>query len=229
MAMQFPEIMAWMEGKSNEKDKAGMARFGINTEKAYGISVADLRKLASSIPKSHPLAMELWDSGMHEAMILSSMLDEADKVSQEQMERQALKFNSWDVCDQVCMNLFCETPFARKKAQEWSKRREEFVKRAGFALMACLATKESGAMDLAFVNFLDAIKRESGDERNYVRKAINWALRQIGKRNAKLNRMAIKAAKGIAKMGSKSSKWVAKDALKELESPAVKRRLEGKA
>lgn len=227
MAMPFSEIMAWMEGKKNEKNKAGMARFGINTENAYGISVADLRKLASSIPKNHELAMELWASGIHEARILSSMVDEADKVSQEQMEKQALAFDSWDVCDQVCMNLFCETPFARKKAQEWSKRREEYVKRAGFAIMACLATKESGAMDLAFVNFLDAVKRESGDERNYVKKAINWALRQIGKRNAKLNRMAIKAAKGILKMDSKNSKWIAKDALRELESPAVKRRLEG--
>jgi len=227
MAMPFSEIMAWMEGKRNEKNRAGMARFGINTENAYGISVADLRKLASSIPKNHELAMELWGSGIHEARILSSMLDEADKVSQEQMEKQALAFDSWDLCDQVCMNLFCETPFARKKAQEWSKRREEYVKRAGFAIMACLATKDSGVMDLAFVNFLDAIKRESGDERNYVKKAINWALRQIGKRNAKLNRMAIKAAKGILKMDSTESKWIAKDALRELESPAVKKRLEG--
>jgi 3-methyladenine DNA glycosylase AlkD len=227
MAMPFSEIMAWMEGKRSEKDRAGMARFGINTERAYGISVADLRKLASSIPKNHELAMELWDSGIHEARILSSMVDEADKVSQEQMEKQALAFDSWDLCDQVCMNLFCETPFARKKAQEWSKRREEYVKRAGFAIMACLATKDSGVMDLAFVNFLDAVKRESGDERNYVRKAINWALRQIGKRNAKLNRMAIKAAKGILKMDSKNSKWIAKDALRELESPAVKKRLGG--
>ncbi len=227
MAMSFSEIMAWMEGKKSEKNKAGMAKFGINTDRAYGISIVDLRKLASSIPKSHELAMELWDSNIHEAMILSSIIDEADKVSQEQMEKQAAAFDSWDLCDQVCMNLFCETPFARKKAQEWSKRREEFVKRAGFAIMACLATKDSGVMDLAFVNFLDAVKRESGDERNYVRKAINWALRQIGKRNAKLNRMAIKTAKGIAKMGSKESKWIAKDALRELESPAVKKRLEG--
>jgi 3-methyladenine DNA glycosylase AlkD len=226
MAMSFHEVMAWMEGRRNEKNRAGMARFGINTERAYGISVVDLRKLAKSIPKDHSLAIELWNSGMHEAMILSSMVDEPEKVTEAQMEHQVVSFGSWDLCDQVCMNLFCETPFARKKAQEWSKRREEFVKRAAFALMACLAQKDSGVMDLGFVNFFDAIKRESGDERNYVKKAINWALRQIGKRNAKLNRMAIKTAKSIAKMSSKSSKWIARDALRELESPEVKKRVE---
>jgi 3-methyladenine DNA glycosylase AlkD len=229
MAMGFSEIMAWMEGKRSEKNRKGMARFGINVDRVYGISVVDLRNVAKPIPKSHSLAMELWGSGIHEAMILSSMVDEPEKVDSMQMERQALKFDSWDLCDQFCMNLFCETPFARGKAQEWARRPEEFVKRAGFALMACLAVGDKRMMDLAFVNFIDAIKRESGDSRNFVKKAINWALRQIGKRNAKLNRIAIKAAKGILKMNSKNSKWIAKDALRELESPAVKKRLEAKA
>ena len=153
------------------------------------------------------------------------MIDEVEKVTEKQMDSWIKDFDSWDVCDQVCMNLFDKTPFAFKKAVEWTKRDKEFEKRAGFALMACLAWHDKGSPDNKFIKFFPAIKKESPDERNYVKKATNWALRQIGKRNLSLNKAAIKTAKEIQKIDSKAAKWVAADALRELTSKAVQKRL----
>ena len=221
-------ILKKLKSLSNEKNKEGMARFGINTQKAFGISVAELRKLAAQIGKKHNLALKLWDTGYHEARILASMIDEPGLVSEKQMEAWVKDFNSWDLCDQCCMNLFSHSKLAYKKAIEWSSKDKEFVKRAGFALMASMASKSKKAKDFAFIRLLPIIKRESRDERNFVKKAVNWALRQIGKRNLNLNRKAIKTAEEIMQLDSTSAKWIATDAIRELESEDVLKRLAGK-
>lgn len=194
-----------------------MARFGINPEKTLGISIPDLRKTAKETGKSHELALKLWASGIHEARILASMVDEVNKITEKQMDGWITKFDSWDVCDQVCMNLFDKTPFAFDRAVEWTRREKEFERRAGFALMACLAWHDRTSPDSKFIKFFPLIKKYSTDERNYVKKAVNWALRQIGKRNQNLRKEAIKTALEIQQIDSKAAKWVATDALRELQ------------
>lgn len=223
--MTKEQVLGMLRPLGSSESKAGMARFGINTSRALGISMYDLRAAARGIAKDHALAAELWGTGIHEAMMLASFIEEPEKVSERQMESWVREFDSWDLCDQVCSSLFDKTPFAYDKAIEWSGCHEEFVKRAGFTLMACLAVHDKGASDGRFMGFLPVIRRESCDERNFVRKAVNWALRQIGKRNIRLNREAIKTAKEIRKMDSKAARWIASDATRELESPAVKARL----
>jgi 3-methyladenine DNA glycosylase AlkD len=226
--MDAVEILRELKSQSNPKNVAGMARFGINPTNTYGISIPTLRKMSKQIGTDHLLAEYLWASGIHEARILAAMIDDPSKVTDLQMEEWVKEFDSWDVCDQVCSNLFDKTALAYQKAAEWSARKDEFVKRAGFALMAALAFHDENAPDSKLRKFLPLIKRESSDDRNFVRKAVNWALRQIGKRNRKLNRNAIKVAREIARLESKSAHWVASDALRELTSPAVQKRLHDK-
>ncbi len=225
---QSKEIIAKLESLRNQKNIEGMSRFGINPDNAYGINMPVLRKMAKDIGSNHALAQELWESGIHEARILASMIDEIGKVTGEQMDSWARDFDSWDVCDQTCMNLFSKTRFAHSKAVEWSRSEEEFVKRAGFALMACIAWTRADAKDEDFEKFFIEIKKASDDERNFVRKSVNWALRQIGKRNVALNGKAIRTAEQIQRMDSKAAKWIANDALRELTSTAVQKRLKSK-
>jgi len=224
----FKEILIKLKFLSNPEAVAGMARFGINTKKAYGVSIPDLRKMAKETGKNHLLAQKLWNSGIHEARILAGMIDLPERVTEKQMEHWVKDFDSWDVCDQVCSNLFDKTKFAYRKAIEWSKINEEFIKRAGFVLMAVLAVHDKKARDTEFTKFLPIIKRESSDDRNFVKKAVDWALRQIGKRNSNLNRMAIQTAKEIQRLDSKAATWVASDALRELTSEAVRKKLDRK-
>jgi 3-methyladenine DNA glycosylase AlkD len=219
------EVLIKLKKLSNPKSLEGMARFGIRPNKALGISIPNLRKLAKEIGKNHKLALQLWKSGIHEARILAGLIDEVDKVTEKQMDSWIKGFDSWDICDLVCANLFDKTPFAFKKAIEWTKRKKEFEKRAGFALIACLAWHDKEAGDNKFIKFFPAIKKESVDERNYVKKAVNWALRQIGKKNKNLNKEAIKIALIIQKIESRSARWIASDALRELKSEAVQKRL----
>ena len=195
--MEAKEMLARLESMSDPKAVEGMARFGINPETALGVSIPALRKIAKEAGKDHSLALDLWASGIHEARILAGMVDDPAEVTEEQMDDWAAGFDSWDVCDQVCMNLFWLTPFARDKCFEWSGRDEEFVKRAGFALMARIAWSDKKATDAEIEQFLPVIRREATDERNYVKKAVNWALRQIGKRNQALNRSAIETARAL--------------------------------
>ncbi len=223
--MKYGEIITRLESLSSVKNRAGMASFGINVTKAYGISIHDLRKLARTVRCSHLLAQELWDSEMHEARILAGMVDEPQLVTEQQIEAWAKDFDSWDLVDQTCLNLFSRTKFAYQKCFDLSKKHEEFVKRTAFALMACLAVKKNSLPDSKIEAFLPIIIRESSDERNYVKKAVSWALRQIGKRNGQLNKKAIAAAKEIQKLDNPSSQWIAKDALRELTSDAVLKRL----
>jgi len=223
--MEYEEILTKLKSLSNPKAVAGMARFGINPKDTYGVSIPVLRKMAKQIGRNHLLAKKLWTLGIHEARILAGMIDPPEEVSEDQMEKWVKDFDSWDVCDQVCSNLFDKTKFAHKKAIEWSKRREEFVKRAGFVLMAALAVHDKETGDKEFLKFLPIIKREATDERNFVKKAVNWALRQIGKRNSALNKIAIQTAKEIQKIDSKSARWIASDAIRELTSGAVQKKL----
>ncbi|MBM3257840.1 MAG: DNA alkylation repair protein [Candidatus Nealsonbacteria bacterium] len=216
--MNSQEIIKKLKSLSSKKNVAGMARFGINPKYALGVNVPVLRELAKKTGKDHKLALSLWKSRIHEIRILASMVDEADKVTEKQMESWVKEFNSWDLCDQCCMNLFDKTPFAWKKATDWTKRKEEFVRRAGFALMACLAWHDKKAKDKDFIKFFPFIKKYSTDERNFVKKAVNWALRQIGKRNAVLREKCIKIAREMQKTDSKTAQWIAKDAVRELVS-----------
>ncbi|MDQ4058271.1 MAG: DNA alkylation repair protein [Actinomycetota bacterium] len=219
------DVIETLKGMASPRDREGMARFGINTERALGISVATLRTVAKETGRDHALAMRLWDSGIHEARLLATLVDDPKAVTSEQMEAWAADFDSWDLCDQCCMNLFWRTPYVLEKASQWARRDEEFVKRAAFALMARLATKKAKAADEPLESFLPIIERAADDDRNFVRKAVNWALRQIGKSNRHLNELAIKTAERIGTQDSKSARWIAKDALRELTSDKVRARL----
>jgi 3-methyladenine DNA glycosylase AlkD len=225
--MTLDQVLKTLESQSNPAAVRGMARFGITAARVFGWSAPALKKLARGIGKDHDLAQRLWSTQILEARILAGLIDEKQKVSEQQMENWAMDFDSWAVCDGTCLNLFRYTPFAYEKCREWSNRREEFVKRAAFALMACLAVGDKAANDRVFLRFLPLIKKQAGDPRNYVRKAVNWALRQIGKRNQRLNRAAIGAARDIHGLDSPSARWIASDALRELRSPAVQRRVKG--
>jgi len=204
----------------------GQARFGINGANRLGVRVPELRRLARAHRRDHSLALELWRSGVHEARIMATMIDDPALVTKQQMERWLRDFGSWDLVDHACGNLFDRTPFAFDKALEWSAREAEFQKRAGFSLMATLAVHDKDARDGDFKPFLAAIQRESYDDRNFVRKAVNWALRQIGKRNPALNVAAIKTAERVQKQGTRAARWIAADALRELRSDAVQRKLQ---
>jgi 3-methyladenine DNA glycosylase AlkD len=223
--MTFDEVMQELERNARPDALEGMAKYGINVEAAFGVSIPNLRKIAKKAGTDHALAKELWKTGIHDARILATMIEDPARVTEAQMERWVKKFDSWDLCDQCCMNLFRKTPFAWKKAFEWATREEEYVKRASFALIATLAVhdKETGAG--RFEEFLHVIEKASLDERNYVMKAVNWALRQIGKRDRRLNASAIRQARRLEKIDSKSAKWIAADALRELESAKVQEKL----
>lgn len=218
------EVLSRLRALANPANVAGMGRYGINTKGTLGISIYTLRPIAKEIGVDHALALELWESGIHEARILASYIDDPAQVTEAQLERWVLDFDSWDVVDQVC-GMFEETPFAYPKAFEWSLRREEFVKRAGFVLMAGLAVHDKGAPDEKLAQFLPVIEREAGDERNFVKKAVNWALRNIGKRNPHLNALAIETAGRIRQMDSRAARWIAADALRELTGEKVQKRL----
>ena len=203
-----------------------MARFGIHAKKVYGISLPHLKRLARQIGKDHLLAQELWSSGAHEARLLACFVENPAEVTRRQMERWAGDFDNWAVCDGCCLHLFAKVPFAHEKAARWCVRSQEFVKRAGFSMMAVLAVHDQSASDSLFLQWLRLIKSASTDERNFVKKAVNWALRQIGKRNLRLNLAAIRTAKAIQKLDSTAARWIAADALRELRSDAVHKRLQ---
>ena len=221
------DVLGMLNKRANPDNIAGMAKYGMATEKRLGVSVPDMRKIAKEVGKEHQLAFELWRTGIAEARILASMVASPDKLTEEQMEEWVKDFNSWDVCDQVCMNLFDKVPVAWDKVIEWPKRDEEYVKRAAFALIACLAWHDKGAEDEKFIALFPVIIEGATDERNYVKKAVNWALRHIGKRNQNLNKAAILVADEIRQFDSKAARWIAADAIRELESEAVKKRLKG--
>ena len=214
--MKAGEVLGELRKNSNPENLEGMRRFGIKTEKALAVRIPVLRKLAKQVGKDHGLAADLWNSEIHEARILAGMIDNPEKVTLAQMESWVSEFDSWDLCDQVCSNLFDRTLCAHEKAIDWSQREEEFVKRAGFVLMATSAVHNKKADDNYFRKFFPSIKKGSYDERNFVKKAVNWAIRQIGKRNSALRLEAIKLSEEISEYDSKAARWIANDALREL-------------
>ena len=229
--------MAELAGRGSERDRDGMARYGINVRNAFGVSVYELRRVAKGLGRDHELALALWETGNHEARLLASMVDDPALVSPAQMDAWVTQFDSWDVCDQVTSNLFDKTACAYDKVNEWSTAEDEWVKRAAFATAAALAVQDKKAPDERFVAILALVRREAGDGRNFVKKAVNWALRNIGKRNAALHAAAIESAEAIlasaealAAAGrrdpaARSARWVARDALRELRSEKVLRRV----
>ena len=223
------EVMEKLKSRAKKDQLEGMARFAIVGDQRLGVSVPDMRKIAKDIGKDHQLALDLWETGVPEGMIVAGMIAEPEKLTEQQMENWVVDINSWDICDQVCMNLFERTPLAEKKIFEWSLREEEFVKRASYALIACLAWHDKEASDEAFTQYFPVIVVGATDERNFVKKAVNWALRNIGKRNQALNKEAIEVAKEIQGIDSKSARWIASNAIRELESEKAQERLRKKA
>jgi len=221
-------VLRELKGLADPKVRAKMAYFGVDVPKAHGISTPVLHQFAKRIGKDHRLAQQLWTTGIHEARILATLIGESQKITSAEMERWARDFDSWDVVDAACCYLYAGAKPAWSKVAAWSRRREEFVKRASFSLVAYLSYKDKAASDARFVRFLRVIEREAHDERNFVRKAVNWALRNIGKRNVHLHREAIRAGERIRQQGSRSARWIAADALRELKSDMVQRRLQRK-
>lgn len=214
--MAVHEIIDFLKDKADAAYLAGMQRYGIDNANAIGVRLPELRKLAKTIKKDHQLALDLWDTGLHEARLLASLIDDPALVTEEQIDNWTKDFNSWDICDQVCGNLFDRTPFAMKKAFEFSAHEAEFIKRAGFVLMAEYAVHNKKAGNESFIVLMPVIEREAWDNRNFVKKAVNWALRQIGKRNDVLKAIAIQTAQNILKQDHKAAKWIASNALAEL-------------
>ena len=223
--MNCNQVIKKLKSLANPDYLAGMAHFVVNTERAWGVSAGRMRKLAKEIGTDHKLALELWETGIHEARVIATLIDDPKQVTKSQMNKWVRQIDNWGVCDACCGVLFDKTPFAWSKAIEWSERKGEFVKRAGFVLMAALAIHDKKAPDKKFLPFFDIIKRHADDERNFVKKAVNWALRQIGKRNVVLNKKAVVVAKEIQKMDSPVARWIASDALRELTSKKIRARL----
>jgi 3-methyladenine DNA glycosylase AlkD len=223
--LSTPVVLAELHAHAEPSRLEGMARVGIRTERALGVSIPGLRSLAKRIGVDHRIASELWATGIHEARILASMIEDPGALTEDDMDLWAGDFDSWDVCDQVCGNLFDRTPFAYAKAFSWSDREPEFVKRAAFSLMACLAVRDRDARDADLASFLPVIERAATDDRNAVKKGVNWALRQIGKRSPGLNRRAVAVARRLRASESRSARWIGSDAVRELTSEPVQRRL----
>ena len=217
--MEVEETLRLLRKKASRRNVHGMARFGMSAEGRLGVSVPEMRRIARLAGKDHRLALALWKTGIPEARIVASMVAEPDKVTSQQMESWVVGIDSWDVCDQVCSNLWDKTALAWTKARAWARRDEEFVRRAAFALIACLAWHDKHAADARFVTLLPVIRRGAADERNFVKKAVSWALRQIGKRNPALRREAVSLASELQRSDLRTARWVGSDALRELQKP----------
>ena len=225
MRQDVRPILAWLERRGTARNREGMARYGIRSAKAFGVSMATMRPLVKRLGRNHDLALALWETGWLEARVLAGFLADPAQVSPALMDRWCRDFDNWAVCDSTCIHLFSRTPHAWRKVPIWSRRTDEFVRRAGFALLAALAVHDKRAPDAAFVRGLVLVEAGAGDGRNFVKKAVNWALRQIGKRNHALNVAAIALSRRLAAMPDAAPRWIGKDALRELTSPAVARRL----
>jgi 3-methyladenine DNA glycosylase AlkD len=223
--MNVVDVVEQLKAKANTGNLEGMSRYGMTVSGRLGVAVPEMRRIAKAAGKDHELALGLWQTGIAEARIVAAMVAVPARLTEEQMEDWVKDLDSWDVCDQVCMNLFDKSPLAWRKVVEWSTRDEEFVKRAAFALLACLAWHDRKAPDEEFIGLMPAIEAGSTDDRNFVKKAVNWALRSIGKRNPRLNGVAVEIAHRIAGLDSKAARWIAADALRELQSEAVQGRL----
>ncbi len=222
---EVQSALSWLEKSSTKRDRENLARFGINAEKAFGVSMTNIQALAKRLGRSHDLAAALWDTGWYEARLLTSFVDEPALVTPAQMDRWCRDFDNWGICDTLCFCLFDRTPHAWAKVAQWKDDRDEFVKRAAFALLASLAGHDKSAGDERFVEGLRFIESAAGDERNFVKKGVSWALRRIGRRNAPLNAAAVDVARRLSVSSEAAARWVGRGALKELTSAAVARKL----
>jgi len=226
MNSQTNSILTTLYSKANPKNVEGMARFGIKSPRnVLGVSSKFLFSLAKSIGRNQELALELWQTGIYDARLLCALIADPQQMKKSTMNSWVKDFNNWAICDGVCMHCFRDTPYAHELALKWVKQKQEFVRRAGFTLIATLCVNDKKADDTVFLKYLPLVKKYAIDERNYVKKAVNWALRQIGKRSLGLNPHAIKTAEEIHRINSSSAKWIASDALRELRSPSVQKRL----
>jgi 3-methyladenine DNA glycosylase AlkD len=225
VAAQVRVALSSLERMGTARDRANLDRFGITASKVFGVSMANVQVLARRLGGSHELAAALWETGWYEARMLAAFVDEPERVTAAQMDRWCRDFDNWAICDTLCFKLFDRTPHAWAKAAQWALQRDEFVKRAGFAMFASLALHDRAAADEPFVGGLKLVERAAGDERNFVKKGVSWALRAIGRRNAALNEAAVTVARRLADSHGASKRWVGRDALKELTSPMVRRRL----
>lgn len=223
------QIVGQLKSHSNPKAVEGMARYGIVSKKVFGVCTPTLRRMAKEIGKNHELAVELWATNIFDARVIAMMVEDPDSISEKQVNEWVKDFDNWAICDGCCIHLFRKTPFAWKKAKEWVRRKEEFVRRAGFVMMATLAVHDKKNEDEKFISLFPSILRAANDERNGVKKAVNWTLRQIGKRNLALNEEAILLAGELKSMNSAGARWIAADALRELKSDAVQKRLRRKS
>jgi 3-methyladenine DNA glycosylase AlkD len=223
--MNKSEVLAWLERKGSKRNVSGLARYGIVTRRAYGVPVGTMLKFAKQIGKDHALAAELWKSGWYEARMVAAMVDDPNQVTRRQMDAWAADFDNWGICDTVCWHLFDYTPYAFAKARQWSRSREEFLKRAAFAMMAGQAGHNKSASDAQFLALFPLIEKGARDERNYVKKGVSWALRRIGSRNLVLHEAALKLARRLADSDDPSSRWIGKDTLRDLSRPLVRARL----
>ena len=221
-------VIASLQRITSKKVRDGMARFAIPSDKAFGVSVGTLRDMGKKLGRSHELAEALWETGWYEARMMAAFMDEPERVTPAQMDRWCREFDSWAICDTVCFHLFDRTPHAWKKVVKWSSHKGKFVKRAAFALLASLVCHDKQADDELFAGGLLLVEKAATDERNFVKKGVNWALRCIGKRNLALHAAAVGVAERLAAMPNPAARWVGKDALRELTSGSVTRRLAGK-
>lgn len=212
----FDDAAALIRSHARPDQLAGMARFGLNPDRRLGLPVPVMRRLGRTIGRDHTLALALYRTRIPDFQIIAALVADPSRLTDRQMEQWVRGVGSWDVCDQVCLNLFCRSPLAWTKVRAWADRPEEWTRRAAFALLACLAVHDKASPDRAFIDALPLIAGAAGDDRNFVKKAVNWALRQIGKRNARLRASAIAAAKRIARQDSRSARWIAADVLREL-------------
>ncbi|HEY7682076.1 MAG TPA: DNA alkylation repair protein [Gemmatimonadales bacterium] len=224
-ATRVREVLVWLERRGSKRNREGMARYGIVADKVFGVSVSTLQQLARRLGRDHDLAAALWKTGWYEARMLTSFIDDPARITPAQMDRWARDFDNWAICDTVCFHLFDRTPHAWQKVEQWSRRRDEFVKRAAFALLAGLSLHDKRAGDEAFLRSLVLVERAAADDRNFVKKGVSWALRVIGRRNQALNAAAVEVSRRLAESSKPAARWVGKGALKELTSPVVRRRL----
>jgi 3-methyladenine DNA glycosylase AlkD len=222
---QAGEIVASLRRLGTKKARDGMARYGLPSHNALGVGVGQLQALAKRIGRSHELALALWKTGFYEARMLAAFVDEPARVTPAQMDRWCADFDNWGICDTVCFHLFDRTPHAWTKVTQWSRRGDEFVKRGAFALLWGLTVHDKLAGDEPFANGLELVDRAAIDNRHFVKKAVNMALRAIGKRSPALNAAALRVAQRLADSADATARWVGKDALRELTSASVARRL----
>lgn len=222
---EVQSALDWLKAHSSRATREGMARYGIPSDDAYGVPMRDIKALGRTLGRDQPLAVALWDTGVYEARMLASFVGEPEKLTAAQMDRWCKDFDNWAFCDAMSFNLFDRSPHAWAMVRRWSNRRNEFEKRTAFALLWSLSVHDKGAADERFIEGLALVEREAGDERNFVKKAVNMALRAIGKRSRTLNAAAVVVAQRLAKSKDPTERWVGKDALRELTSPAVAKRL----